>query len=55
MVNDGNSKDYDDGRTLYADPMRYLDRLKGRERADAIYAPDKEEAVAKEREAKNIN
>ena len=45
MVNDGMRNDYANGRLLYADPMDYLDRMKTKNRADVIYAPETEEAI----------
>ena len=54
MVNDGMRNDYANGRLLYADPMEFLDRMKTTARADVIYAPDTEAAVAEEIEKKNL-
>ena len=45
MVNDGASNDYQNSRNLYADPMKYLTRMKGNERAPQKYDPLLEEEI----------
>ena len=42
MVNDGAKNDYSNGRFLYADPEKFLNRMKTQERADKKYHPDLE-------------
>jgi hypothetical protein len=45
MVNDGAPNDYSNARSLYADPEKYLNRMKGDERAPEKYDPRLEDFI----------
>lgn len=49
MVNDGAKNDYSNARFLYADPEKFLNRMKTQERANIKYHPDHEVMIEEKR------